>query len=176
MRFAGDAGAMEKAIRNLIHGMDRELLPVPRTLESMREEIASVFWRLARMVLSLGVIAILLAVIGIYGVMAFMVSRRMREIGIRMALSATKTTIVRTVLRSGIRPILIGLGVGSVLTAAGVIGLVQALRETPMAVDAADPIVYLAVAALLVGVALGAMFGPALRAARADPVSALRHS
>lgn len=176
VRFAGDAAAAEIAIRNLIRRLDREMMPSPRTLDALRREMASRFWRMARIVLGMGAAAMLLAVIGIYGVMAFAVSRRTREIGIRMALGATKGAIVRTILRSGMRPLVAGLGAGSVMTALGAAGLAQILKGTPMALNTADPLVYAAVAALLIAAAVAAMFLPALRAAAADPVRALRHS
>jgi ABC-type antimicrobial peptide transport system permease subunit len=176
IRFAGDAGSIEEGVRSLIHSLDRELLPTPRTLDAMRQEMALTFWRLARLVLFLGAVGLLLAVIGIYGVVAFTVSRRKREIGIRIALGATRGVVVRTVLGPGMRPVLAGLAVGTVLTIAGVYGLAQVLRETPLAVSTLDPLVYLAVSVILIGSAAAAMVGPAWRATRADPVVALRHT
>ena len=134
--------------------------------------MALTFWRLARLVLFLGAVALILAVIGIYGVVAFAVSRRKREIGIRMALGATRGVVVRTILRPGMRPVLAGLAVGSVLTIGGVYGLAQVLRETPLAVSTLDPFVYLAVSVILIGSAAAAMLGPAWHATRADPVAA----
>jgi len=104
------------------------------------------------------------------------VSRRTREIGIRIALGATRGVVVRTLLGPGMRPVITGLAVGYVLTIAGVYGLAQALRYTPLAVNTRDPLVYLAVSAILLGSAAAAMLGPAWRATRADPVVALRHT
>jgi predicted permease len=174
IRFAGDAGAIAERVRTLMHGLDRELMPRPRTLESMRREMALTFWRLARLVLFLGVVALLLAVIGIYGVVAFAVSRRTREIGIRIALGATPGVVVRTIVTPGMRPVLAGLAIGYVLTIAAAYGLSQALRATPLAMSTLDPLVYLGVSVILVGSAAAAMLGPAWRATTTDPVAALR--
>jgi predicted permease len=176
IRFAGDAASIDDAVRKVIHSLDRELMPRPRRLEAMRQEMALTFWRLARLVLFLGAVALLLAVIGIYGVVAFAVSRRKREIGIRIALGATRGVVVRTILRPGMRPVLAGLAIGSVLTIVGVYGLAQVLRETPLAISTLDPLVYLAVSVILLGSAATAMLGPAWYATRADPVEALRHT
>jgi putative ABC transport system permease protein len=119
-------------------------------------------------------VAVVLAVVGIYGVAAFAVSRRTREIGIRMALGATRFGIVRSVMASGVRPVVIGLLTGSVLAAIGATALKQAFRTTPIGLSAADPVTYASVAALLVMTVFAAMFAPALRAARSDPSAALR--
>ena len=175
IRFAGGAGPIAEEVRTLVHSLDRELMPRPRTLESMRQEMALAFWRLARLVLVLGAVALSLAVIGIYGVVSFAVSRRTREIGIRVALGATPAVVVRTILEPGMRPVLAGLALGYVLTAAGAYGLAQALRATPLAMSTLDPLVYFGVTVILVGAAASAMLGPAWRATRGDPVAALRN-
>ena len=174
VRFQGDAPAMQEEVRTLIHGMDREMLPRVQTLQSVMDDFAEIFWRMARMVLLLGAVAIVLAVVGIYGVVAFSVSRRTREMGIRMALGATRADIVRSVMASGVRPIILGLIAGMALSITGAGALAQGLRATPVGLNVRDPIPYLAVALLLTLTALAAMFLPALRAGRADPSSALR--
>jgi ABC-type antimicrobial peptide transport system permease subunit len=107
-------------------------------------------------------------------VVAFSVSRRTREMGIRMALGATRTDIVLSVIASGVRPILFGLMAGMLLAMAGAGALAQVLRATPIGLDVRDPVAYVVVSLLLVLTALAAMFGPALRAARQDPSGALR--
>lgn len=174
VRFQGEAPAMQEAVRSLIHGMDREMLPRVATLQSVMDDFAAIFWRMARMVLVLGAVAIVLAVVGIYGVVAYSVSRRMREMGIRMALGATRADIVRSVMASGARPIAVGLLIGMALSIAAAGALAQALRAMPVGLDVYDPVPYLAVTLLLALTALAAMFLPALRAGRADPLNALR--
>lgn len=174
VRFQGDAPALQEAVRSLVHGMDREMLPRVKTLQSIMDDFAGIFWRMTRMVLLLGAVAMVLAVVGIYGVVAFSVNRRTREMGIRMALGATRADVVRSVIASGVRPIVAGLIVGMALSIAGAGALARALRATPVSLDVGDPAPYLSVMLLLTLTALAAMFLPALRAGRADPSSALR--
>jgi len=173
-RFVGDPLPIELAVRAAIRDMDREMMPMSQTLQSMIEKTADLFWRVAVVVLALGAVAIVLAVVGIYGVVAFAVSRRTREMGIRMALGATKADIVRTVLAASMRPIVIGLAAGLVLSFAASSALAIALRSTPFAVNVRDPIAYISVSLLLGTTAIAAMLGPARRAAKADPAQALR--
>src|SRR5205807_833142 len=136
---------------------------------------AAIFWKMAEIVMLLGCVAMLLAVVGIYGVISFSVSRRTREVGIRMALGATRAEIVRCMIGSGVRPVIAGVSAGMLLSIVGAVALRQALRATPIGLNAADPVAYVAVAVLLVFTAFCAMLGPALRAARSDPSHALRH-
>ena len=146
----------------------------PQTLRSKLDEQASRFWVTVRLILLLGLIALLIAVIGIYGVVAFAVNRRTKEMGIRLALGAAKGNIVGLVLRTSMQPILAGLITGLVFAAAGSYVMVQILREMPIRLELRDPLVYLAVSLLLSLAAVGAIFGPALRAAKSDPLEALR--
>ena len=173
-RFVGDALPIELAVRAAIRDMDREMMPTPLTLQGMIDNTAALFWKVAEMVLFLGAVAIVLAVVGIYGVVAFAVSRRTREMGIRIALGATRTDIVRSVLASSMRPIVLGLAAGLLLALAGSSVLSQALRQTPFALNVRDPVAYLAVSVLLASTAIAAMLGPARRAAKSDPAQALR--
>ncbi|HLW75459.1 MAG TPA: FtsX-like permease family protein, partial [Bryobacteraceae bacterium] len=173
-RFDGDAKPVQAAIRDLVRGMDREMMPRIETLQSSMDGYAAIFWKAAEIVLGLGAIALLLAVVGIYGVVAFAVDRRSREIGIRMALGATRGEILRSVIASGVRPIAIGLAVGMALAIGGAVVLAQALKASPVSLNVSDPAAYVAVSVVLMVTALAAMFGPAFRASRADPVRALR--
>ena len=129
---------------------------------------------MTEMVLFLGAVAIILAIIGIYCVVAFSTSRRTREMGIRMALGATRADIILSVLTSGVKPVVFGLVFGLLPSVAGAVVLAQALRATPISLDVRDPIAYGAVCELLAGTAFAAMFAPALRTARSDPSRALR--
>ena len=117
-----------------------------------------------------GVLALLLATVGVYGLKAYDVSRRTREIGIRMALGATTSDVERLVLREGVRTTAVGLGIGLVL-AAGVGKLVSGLLYQ---VSPLDPAVLTTAAALLAGSALVASYLPARRATRVVPLEALR--
>ena len=140
----------------------------------IREELAAKFDRLVRMVLFLGVVAVMLAVIGIYAVVAFAVSRRTREMGIRAALGASRADLVRLVLTSSTRPVVIGVAIGAAAAALAAPAITRVFANAPVPVDAHDPVAYVSVAALLASVAVAAMLRPAWRAAHADPIDALR--
>jgi ABC-type antimicrobial peptide transport system permease subunit len=118
--------------------------------------------------------AVLLAVIGIYGVVAFAVSRRTKEMGIRIALGASSKDIYRAVLGASGRPIAIGLLIGLAISVATWSAVAPLLRDAEFIVNVLDPIIYAMTAILLVGAALAAMLGPARRATRVDPMMALR--
>jgi putative ABC transport system permease protein len=115
-------------------------------------------------------LAIVLAAIGIYSVLAYGVRRRRREIGIRMALGAETGVVLRMIVFQGMRTALVGVGIG--LAAALALGRV--LASLLYGVRASDPATFAAVAALLCTVALAASLLPAMRAARIDPVKTLR--
>jgi len=121
-----------------------------------------------------GLLALVLASVGIYGVMAYSVAQRAKEIGIRMALGAPATQVLRTVVGGGMRLAVIGVGIG--LSAALVVSLLvtEAAKATLYEVSATDPLTFLAVSVLLLGVAALASWAPARRAARVDPMLSLR--
>jgi putative ABC transport system permease protein len=116
-------------------------------------------------------VALLLAALGVYGMLAKSMSSRTREIGVRMALGAQPADVLRLVIRQGLRPTMIG-------TALGIVAAVwagQALRSMLYGVTATDPMTFAGVIAVLGVVALMASYIPARRAATVDPMSALRH-
>jgi predicted permease len=117
-----------------------------------------------------GILALVLASIGLYGVMAFTVSQRTQEIGIRMALGATAGDMLKMVIRQALTVSLAGAGAGIVIT----LGVSRVLTRFLYGVSASDPFTYAAVSVLLSGVAMLSSYIPARRAARVDPIAALR--
>jgi ABC-type antimicrobial peptide transport system permease subunit len=127
-------------------------------------------WMGALLLGSLGFLALILASMGVYGVMAYSVSQRTRELGIRMALGAQARQVLQLVLRQGMTLAAIGLLIG-LLAAFGSTRLVAALLY---GVNPSDPLIFISVTVLLAGAAFAACYFPARRAFKIDPVIALR--
>ncbi|HKS65899.1 MAG TPA: ABC transporter permease [Candidatus Acidoferrales bacterium] len=159
-------------VREQIHALDKDL-PV-ENIEAMTEAVdASVQQpRFRTTLLGLfGAIALVLAAAGIYGVMSYSVSRRIHEIGIRMALGASPSSILRLVLTESARFV----GIGLLAGIAAALSLSRLFANLLFAVRPTDPATFAAVAALLIAVALAASYFPTRRAMRVDPLEALRH-
>ncbi|HLL72613.1 MAG TPA: FtsX-like permease family protein, partial [Pyrinomonadaceae bacterium] len=120
---------------------------------------------------SFAVLALVLAVVGIYGVMSFATRQRTREIGIRMALGATPRQVIGLVMRQGIRLALVGIALGL----ATAFALTRVMSSLLFGVSATDPFTYASLSLLLGGVALAACYLPARRATKVDPLIALRY-
>ena len=116
-------------------------------------------------------VALILASIGIYGVISYLVGQRMHELGIRVALGAQRSDVLRLVLGQGLKMALIGVGIG----VAAALGLTRLMSKMLFGVSAADPVTYLGVGAILTLIALLACYVPARRAMRVDPIIALRY-
>jgi len=175
VRTRGASRAVDGASAGAIGAELRQAtgLPVP-PLRSMREILVESTARQDfHMVLMsiFGGLALLLAAVGIYGLMAYSVEQRTREIGIRMALGARSSDVRNMVLFYGMRLALAGVAIG----VAAALGLTRLLATFLFGVKALDPLVFVAVPILLSGVALFAVWLPALRASRVDPILALRH-
>ena len=163
--------ALNASLRDALRRVDPELpLRQPRTLDSMIGEsiVRPRFntWLLG----TFGGLALVLASIGIYSVIAFAVTQRRAEIGIRLALGAPARSVVSKILRAGMLPVLVGLGIGFALALAGarlLSGLLYGIPPT-------DSVTFALVAVVLVATALAAGFLPARRAARVDPLIAIR--
>jgi putative ABC transport system permease protein len=118
-----------------------------------------------------GIIALLLATAGVFGVMAYSVSRRTQEIGVRVALGARSRDVLTMILSQGLRTIVIGLVIGT----AAALGLTRTVKSLLFDVTATDPLTFAAVIVLLSATALLACYIPARRAAKVDPMVALRY-
>jgi len=171
MRTLLDPSTMANALRSAMHEMDSEL-PIANVLtmqEIMSESVGSRRFQTLLAAVFAGV-ALLLACLGIYGVISYSVARRTNEMGIRIALGARASEVSMLVVRQGIRPVIGGLvvGVGAALAAG------QLIRSFLFGTEARDPAAISAVAVLLMIVAAAACWAPARRAGRIDPIVALR--
>jgi predicted permease len=171
---AGTEAVLVEELRRQIRAVDPALPVVQlRTLRAHRDASLEL-WTVrtfARLFSAFGLLALVLAVVGVYGVRSYLVARRTREFGIRMALGATTADVRRLVLSEGLRVLSVGLGIGLVLAALVAQGLSRLLYE----VSAVDPTTFV-LAPLLLGLAtLAACELPARRATRVAPVTALRH-
>jgi putative ABC transport system permease protein len=171
LRTSAAPATITPLVREQIRAIDRNV-PVTSIL-SMEQVAADAVWlpRLEMSVLSgMAALALILATVGIYAVVSYLVSGRTQEIGIRMALGANGGDVARLAMRQSLAPAAIGAALGL----AGTLALSRWMRALLFEVDAADPWTLAIVTATLIVVALGAAFGPARRAARVDPVGALR--
>lgn len=171
VRANGDPLAYSASVASAIHELNPDLVLYDVTTLETRQQLASFVQRLAgTFVGAFGLLALLLAAVGIYGVTAYTTRQRTHEIGVRMALGAARGDILRLILGQGIRLTLIGLGVG--LLAA--FGLTRFLSSQLLGVTSTDAITFWGVAILLCAVTLVACYIPAQRAMRVDPMVALR--
>ena len=160
------------ALRQTVLSIDRNLAVYD--IKTMHERIADATSQTRFSALLLGLfatVALILAAIGIYGVMSYAISARIREIGIRMALGAQPADVLRLVIGNGLIIILIGVAIG-ILAA---IGATNVLASQLFGIGATDPFTFVVISALLIGVALLVCYLPARRATKVDPMIALRY-
>ena len=166
-----DPARLAPTIRAAVRELD-PLLPTPAvtTLSAATSGVLAP-QRMAALITSvLGAVGLLLAAVGLYGIVAYLVGQRTREIGVRMALGATQRDVLRLVVTDGMRPVAVGMGVGLLLA----FGVTRLLMAFLLGVSPLDAVTFVAGAALLTAVALLASWLPARRAAATDPVRALR--
>jgi putative ABC transport system permease protein len=172
LRTHEDPEAVMPAVRQAASDLDPgEIIYAVETMRGVLEQTLAAR-RLAMILLSVFAgLALALACVGIYGVISYVVSERTREIGVRMALGAQQRDVLRLVLAQGARMTLLGTALGM----AAALVLTRLLRSQLFGVSADDPVTFAGVAAVLLAVALAACWVPARRAARVDPMVALRN-
>ena len=171
VRTAGDPALMSKSIAAAVHSVDPMIaLAQPKTMDEIKSDILAGDRFTMVLYFSFAVVALLLAAVGIYGVMAFTVAQREHEIGLRMALGASRGRVVNLVLKEALVLAFFGLGLG--LVGAYLVG--RAMHNTLYGVAAMDFGAIAVVALVLVGAAVVASWFPARRAATVEPMKALR--
>jgi len=172
VRTGNDPLSLITAVQNEVHAMDQEV-PV-FNIKTMEEYISATVatprFNTTLLVIFAGV-ALILTIVGLYGVMSYSVAQRTNEIGIRMALGAQTGDVLRLIISQGFKLVLIGLGIGLV----GAFAMTRVIASLLFGVTTKDPITFVAVAVLLALVALLACYIPARRATRLDPLHALRY-
>jgi len=171
LKTAGDPDSVVRSLRSAIHGLDPDLAVF--NVRSMSELIdLSLAPRRTSMLLAnaFGAVALFLATLGIYGVLAYLVAQRTREIGIRVALGSSRGNILKLVLREGLQLVAVGLLLGII----GALSMQRAIANEIYGVRPLDPLVLAGVTLILTAVALAACAVPARRATRVDPILALR--
>jgi putative ABC transport system permease protein len=171
IRTAVEPMALATAVRSALHEHDAEV-PAAQVRDMVSVISTSVADRRLTMLLmgSFGALALTLAAVGVYGVMAYQVVQRTREMGVRLALGASPDAVLRLVVVQGMRLVAIGLAIGLVVAASSS----GALTRMLFAVEPRDPVTLVAVPLVLAAVGLVACLVPARRATRVDPAIALR--
>lgn len=173
LRYDGDAATVIARLRKKVSSIDPRIAPI--SITRMSSSIAEHALFVPRMLTVLSgafaLIALTLALVGLYGVMAFMVTRRTQEIGIRMAVGAQPANVLWMVMRNGLTIVLAGLMIGGT----GALLLAPAFHKLLVGVDPRDPEILAAIGCLMLIAGSTAILLPATRATHIDPLLALRH-
>jgi predicted permease len=165
-------GGVADLVRRAVQDVDRNLMILGvRDLRGLIDQTLVQERLMAKLSAFFGVLATLLAAIGLYGVMAYEVTQRTSEIGLRLALGAQRSDVLRLVLKNGMSITLLGVGIGL----AGAVALTRIIQSQLYAVNPIDPAAYAGMSALFVTVALCACGLPARRASKVNPMEALRY-
>jgi predicted permease len=172
VRVAGNPGPLAPVVRKAFDDINPDLPLFNVTTLKASMQFGSIFERLAATLAgSFGLLALMLGAVGIYGVVAFTTRQRTHEIGIRMALGAEGTDVLKMVVGQGLRLALIGVTIGI----AAALALTRFLASRLYGVKPTDPLTFVVVSLILIAVALAACYIPARRAAKVDPMVALRY-
>jgi len=172
LRTSGNPPALAPVVREMVHRRDADLPFYDVT--TLQASIGRAVWEqrlYAWLMAAYSLIALVIAAIGIYGVMAYRVAQRTQEIGIRMALGAPQGAVLRMVVVQGVRLTVVGLAIGL----AAALGVTRLMASILFGVNPTDPPTFASVAMILAASALLASWVPAWRASRVDPMVALRH-
>jgi predicted permease len=174
VRSQGSTEALSASVEREIHALDPEI-PLS-DLQSMRRSLNGLGGFLllrigANQATAMGLLGLILAIVGVYGVVSYGAAQRTREIGIRMAMGAQPIDVLKLVLSQGVTLVAAGVLAGIILT----IALARVLRRVILIGSSADPWTFLGVTLLLTAIALGACYIPARRAMKVEPTVALRH-
>jgi predicted permease len=172
VRTAGDPGMMLASIRRTVRDVDKDLpvFDIKTQIEQVERSLTQERF-FPKLTGFFGLLALVLAAVGLYGVMSYSVAQRTHEIAIRMALGATEQSILRRVAGQGMLMAIIGIGIGT----AAALGLTRFIASFLFGVGATDPATFVTISFALITVALGACLVPARRATRVDPMVALRY-
>jgi putative ABC transport system permease protein len=172
METAGDPAPVMASVRAIVRELRPDVPPVLKTLETVVSTSVADRKFVLLLVAVFGGAALLLATLGVYSVISYIVTQRQKEIGVRIALGAQRGDVLGLVLRQGALLAVIGIAVGAV----GALAMTRLLRGLVFGVSTTDPVAFAGVIVLLVSVALVASWLPARRAARVDPMNVLRGS
>ena len=172
VQTAGAPGPVIAALRSIVRELRPDVPPVLQTMEMVVSASVADRQFVLLLVAVFGGAALLLATLGVYSVISYMVTQRRREIGVRIALGAQRGDVLGLVLGQGARLAMLGIVLGTI----GALAMTRLLRNMVFGVSAADPVAFIAVLVLLATVALLASWLPARRAARVDPMNVLRGS
>ena len=171
-RVSGDPLTFAKSVDQAIHELDPDVVVFDITTLDLRRQLSTIAVRIGgTFVGAFGLLALVLAAIGVYGVTSYTTNQRTHEIGIRLALGASRADVLRLILRRGILLTVLGLVIGLGMS----FGVTRFLQSLLLGVSSTDALTFVAVALLLSAVVLVACFIPARRAMRVDPMQALRY-
>jgi putative ABC transport system permease protein len=171
VRTSDDPRKFAGAVREQVRALDVSLPVGITAMDDLFSDSVGLQRFYLSMLVAFGTVALLLAAVGILGVVSYAVTQRIREIGVRMALGAQRADIVRLIITQNMAPTLFGVGIG----ACGAFALTRLIKGLLYEVNPADPFTFVAMCALLAAVALVACYVPARRAAKVDPMVALRY-